>query len=217
MKLRLPSRFQDMTLGQLQAIHTGGDMLAVLSSCTGQPKEQLRQLPHALLSEAYEHVQNISEQETTKHLVRFMLDGTEYGFIPNWDEFTAGEWIDAEMYSEDFWPNAHKLMSVLFRPVERTWGDRYSIEPYTAKERQDVFLTMPADQVAGALLFFSTTKSERLNILRSSLIRAAVGRTSSQKNGAGILSSMRSLANRILKSMRSHGHRWGIYSRTWRF
>lgn len=217
MKLRLPSRFQDLTLGQLQVLETSDDMLTCLEACTGQPVEQLRQLPHALLQAGYDHLLEVRAKETTRHLPTFTLNGVQYGFIPNWDEFTAGEYIDAEQYSVDFWPNAHKLMSVLFRPIERTWGDSYAIAPYTAKEDPVSLKTMPADQVAGALLFFCSTKKESLTTLRSSLIAMGMGRTHSEPSGDGIPSSTRSRASRILRWIRSRAHLWGIYSRTWRF
>lgn len=217
MKLRLPARFEDMTLGTLQALETSSDMLACLEAATGQPEEQLRQLPHVLLEAGYNHLLEVKAREVANHTARFALDGVEYGFIPNWEEFTAGEYIDAEQYSADFWPNAHKLMSVLFRPVERTWGDSYTIAPYTAKEDAERLKMMSADRVAGALLFFCNTRRELLTTLQSSLIATGMGRTPSRKNGAGTQFSSPSRGNRILKWMRSRAHRWGIYSRTWRF
>lgn len=217
MKLRLPARFEDMTLGMLQVLETSDDMLTCLEAVTGQPQEQLRQLPRNLLQEGYNHIQSVRQSETSRHVESFALDGVEYGFIPNWDEFTAGEYIDAEQYTADFWPNAHKLMSILFRPIERKWGKSYSIAPYTAKEDAEALKMMPADQVSGALLFFCDTKSELLTTLRSSLIATAMGRTPSARNGDGTPSFMRLRMNRILRWMRSRGHLWGIYSRTWRF
>ena len=188
MKLHLPARYEDMTLRMLQTLETTDDYLRCLEACTGQPKEQLRQLPRLLLQEAYAHLDQLRAQETPKHFPKFTLQGVEYGFIPNWDEFTAGEWIDAEQYAADFWPNAHKLMSLLFRPVERSWGDKYSIKPYTAKEDADPFLEMPAPQVVGALLFFSRTKNELLTNLRSSLIATAIGRTPRRRSPRGCAS-----------------------------
>ncbi len=217
MRLKLPARYEDLTLRMLQTLETTDDMLDCLEACTGQPKEQLRQLPRVLLQEAHKHLEEVREQESPKHFTRFHLDGVEYGFIPNWETFTTGEWIDAEAYAADFWPNAHKLMSVLFRPVERSYGDTYSIKPYTAREDASVFLEMPAQQVVGALLFFSRTNNRFLTNLRSTLISVAMGRTSSLTTWDGTPSSINSLGSRFLKWTRSRAHRWGLYSRTWRF
>ena len=79
-------------------------------------------------------------------------------------------------------------MALLFRPVTRSGGNRYEIEPYTAKEDAEAFLDMPADQVAGALLFFSTTKNELLSTLQSSLIQAATKVATTSGKSGGVVS-----------------------------
>lgn len=190
-KLSLPATFADLTLRHLQVLETSDDPMTCVGAVTGTDWEELRDMPRALIQEAYNHLQTLRKAETQRHLETFELNGTRYGFIPNWDEFTAGEWIDAEQLCGDFWKNAHKVMALLFRPVTREWGNRYEIEPYTAKEDAEAFLDMPADQVAGALLFFSTTKNELLSTLQSSLIQAATKvATTSGRSGGGILSSI---------------------------
>ena len=190
-KLSLPATFADLTLRHLQVLETSDDPMTCVGAVTGTDWEELRDMPRALIQEAYNHLQTLRKAETQRHLETFELNGTRYGFIPNWDEFTAGEWIDAEQLCGDFWKNAHKVMALLFRPVTREWGNRYEIEPYTAKEDAEAFLDMPADQVAGALLFFSTTRNELLNTLQSSLIQAATKvATTSGRSGGGTLSSI---------------------------
>jgi len=190
-KLSLPATFADLTLRHLQVLETSDDPMTCVGAVTGTDWDELRDMPRALIQEAYNHLQTLRKAETQRHLETFELNGTRYGFIPNWDEFTAGEWIDAEQLCGDFWKNAHKVMALLFRPVTREWGNRYEIEPYTAKEDAEAFLDMPADQVAGALLFFSTTKNELLSTLQSSLIQAATKvATTSGRSGGGILSSI---------------------------
>ncbi|MCH9838847.1 hypothetical protein K0U83_24490, partial [bacterium] len=115
----------------------------------------------------------------------------------------------------DFWKNAHKVMALLFRPIAREWGNRYEIEPYTAKEDAEAFLDMPADQVAGALLFFSTTKSELLSTLQSSLIQAAMKvATTSGRSGGGILSSILSRVRTFFASKPSPNSPSVMYSPT---
>ena len=194
-KLSLPATFADLTLRHLQVLETSDDPMTCVGAVTGTDWDELRDMPRALIQEAYNPLQTLRKAETQRHLETFELNGTRYGFVPNWDEFTAGEWIDAEQLCGDFWKNAHKLMALLFRPVTKEWGNRYEIEPYTAKEDAEAFLDMPADQVAGALLFFSTTKNELLSTLQSSLIQAAMKvATTSGKSGDGTRSFSRSRA-----------------------
>ena len=99
-------------------------------------------------------------------------------------------------------------MSILYRPLDRKWGDRYSIKPYTAKEDADVFLDMPAPLVAGALLFFWSTEKKLLNALRSSLIQKTQEVTSLLQSGVGTPSSTPWLVRTFLKWTRSQAPRW---------
>lgn len=214
-KLSLPATFADLTLRHLQVLETSDDPMTCVGAVTDTDWEELRDMPRALIQEAYNHLQTLRKAETQRHLETFDLNGTRYGFVPNWDEFTAGEWIDAEQLCGDFWKNAHKVMALLFRPVTREWGNRYEIEPYTAKEDAEAFLDMPADQVAGALLFFSTTKNELLTTLQSSLIQAATKvATTSGRSGGGILSSILSRVRTFFASKPSPSLPSVMYSPT---
>lgn len=214
-KLSLPATFADLTLHHLQVLETSDDPMTCVGAVTGTDWEELREMPRALIQEAYNHLQTLRKAETQRHLETFELNGTRYGFIPNWDEFTAGEWIDAEQMCGDFWKNAHKVMALLFRPVTREWGTRYEIEPYTAKEDAEAFLDMPADQVAGALLFFSTTRNALLSTLQSSLIQAATKvATTSGRSGGGTLSSILSRVRTFFASKPSPNSPSVMYSPT---
>jgi hypothetical protein len=214
-KLSLPATFADLTLRHLQVLETSDDPMTCVGAVTGTDWDELRDMPRALIQEAYNHLQTLRKAETQRHLETFELNGTRYGFVPNWDEFTAGEWIDAEQLCGDFWKNAHKVMALLFRPVTREWGNRYEIEPYSAKEDAEAFLDMPADQVAGALLFFSTTKNELLSTLQSSLIQAAMTvATTSGRSGGGILSSILSRVRTFFALKPSPSSPSAMYSRT---
>ena len=189
MKLRLPASFQDLTLRHLMTLETETDPVKRVQAVTGHSFAELRKMPHKLIVEANAHLDELQAKEIAQHKEVIELNGVEYGFIPDWDEFSAGEWIDMETYTADFWKTPHKAMSILYRPLDRKWGDRYSIKPYTAKEDADVFLDMPAPLVAGALLFFWSTEKKLLNALQSSLIQKTQEVTSLLQSGGGTLSS----------------------------
>lgn len=95
---------------------------------------------------------------------RFTLDGVEYGFIPNFDKITQGEYIDltSTELENDSLPT---VMSVLFRPVSKTdaFGN-YSIEAYDASlERIEIMKKAPMNVVNGALVFFWSLAKELKN------------------------------------------------------
>jgi len=188
MELRLPHRWSDLTLGELQVMMTSENQLERISICTGQSVEKLRTMPQKLIEAAGAHIDQLLTQETARFEKVVEIGGKRFGFVPDWDAFTAGEWIDLENYLEDFWKNAHKVMSVLFREVTYELGDKYEVKKYTAKEDASIFEEMPADLVSGTLLFFWTTRNELLLDMKSSLLEVAEAAIQSAKNGDGITS-----------------------------
>jgi hypothetical protein len=189
MELRLPHRWSDLTLAELQVMMTSENQLERISICTGQSVDKLRTMPQKLIEAAGAHIDQLLTQETARFEKLVEMGGKRFGFVPDWDAFTAGEWIDLETYLEDFWKNAHKVMAVLFREVTYELGDKYEVKKYTAKEDASIFEEMPADLVSGTLLFFWTTRNELLLNMKSSLLEVAEAAIQSAKSGAGITSS----------------------------
>jgi hypothetical protein len=83
---------------------------------------------------------------------RFKMRGKEYGFIPNLDEMSLGEYVDLDTFIGDT-DNLHRAMAVLFRPVQNKYGNQYNIEDYTG-EGAELMKDMPLDVAFGAMLFF---------------------------------------------------------------
>ena len=96
----------------------------------------------------------ISEMFDTKPtLVRkFKMDGVTFGFIPNLDKISFGEYIDLDLYLGD-WENIHKAMAVLYRPIQNSYGNKYNIIPYEP-EGQEAMSNMPMDAVMSSVIFF---------------------------------------------------------------
>ena len=57
------------------------------------------------------------------------IGGVKYGFHPNLDELTMGEFVDLDTHSKN--KNLSKMMGVLYRPIVKEEGNNYSIEPYS--------------------------------------------------------------------------------------
>ena len=189
MELRLPHKWSDLTLGELQVIMTSENQIERLSVCTGKSEDKLRAMPQKLIEAATEHIDKLLTQETARHEKVIEIDGKRFGFIPNWDDFTAGEWIDMENHLEDFWKNAHKITALLYREVTYELGDKYEVKKYTAKEDASIFEEMGADLVSGMLLFFWTSRNQLLHDMKSSLLEVAGEAIRLAKNGDGITSS----------------------------
>jgi hypothetical protein len=86
-------------------------------------------------------------------LVRiFKLNGVEYGFVPDLDAITLGEYIDLDTYMGK-WESIQIAMNVLYRPIKQKLGQKYLIEDYNP-DKKDRLLDMPMDAVFSSILFF---------------------------------------------------------------
>lgn len=217
MQFKVPKTYSDLTLGQLMMLNTQADSVQRVGYCTNISKEDLRKIPAKEIAKADAHLMKIKEQEIGKHFKTIKVADKEFGFIPDWNEFSLGEWIDVEEYCKDFWSNAHKIVSILYRPIERSAKDVYTIKPYTAKEDAEIFKQLPADVFGGCMVFFSHTRSRLLNTLKLSLMKVAREAISSANDGGGIHSYTPSQTNSYSKLTQLQ--RWGqkLFSRTSHF
>lgn len=151
------------------------------------------------ITETDEFLSSVNEILTMKpeFIQRFELDGVEYGFIPNLDNITTGEWIDIEnlQKSVDY---ADLLVSVLYRPVKRSlkfWKkDYYSIKDYNGSNNK--LRHAPLEVYLGAMVFFYhlgnslsnhlSTCINRLNPKEKQLFLAIAQKNNLQKNLVGI-------------------------------
>ncbi|MDG3582042.1 hypothetical protein [Galbibacter pacificus] len=109
--------------------------------------------------------------ETPELKQTFKLDGITYGFIPNLDKMSLGEFIDLDTHIGN-WQKMHIAMSVLYRPITEKKGEKYRIEAYEG-EPNEAFKKMPLDIVIGSMLFFWTIGNDLLNYIKNYLPRVA--------------------------------------------
>ena len=150
MQIRLPATYSDLTLQEIQSLMTCTDPLERVSACSTLSIEELRKLPKKAIVVGNEHLDMIATQE----------------------------WIDMDQYVNDFWTNADKIMSILYRPITRSYKDTYEIKDYTAKEDLTDIKQMPATLIGGAILFFLNTEKRLRTGLEASLVGIVKGATS---------------------------------------
>ena len=92
---------------------------------------------------------------------QFTMNGVTYGFIPNLDEISFGEFVDLDSYLGD-WDEMHKAMQVLYRPVDISVRGRYNIKEYTAIT-DDTMKEMPLAYALGAVFFFIEFRQRVVN------------------------------------------------------
>ena len=101
-------------------------------------------------------------QQNVPFTNKFELDGVKYGFIPDLQAISLGEFIDLEeglSKDKDF----HKAASVMFRPIVKEFGELYTIDGYEAStEMHHVMKKAPVGVISAAIVFFYNIAKELL-------------------------------------------------------
>lgn len=93
-------------------------------------------------------------QEKPKFKQRFKIKDREFGFIPNLENISWGEYIDIENNLTS-WENFHIALAVLYRPITNKVGDTYEIMEYKGDEEfHDLMKLVPLDIAMSASVFF---------------------------------------------------------------
>lgn len=145
-------------------------------------------------------------QSNTPLIRRFTMKGTdgvvvEFGFIPNLDKITMGEYIDLTNYINDY-TTLNKAMAVLFRPIHESYRHRvdYKVSSYKGtSEHAEILKDMPVDIALGAKVFFWTLGNKLLTIMLNSLpLQEDLQAALSEGEKKDLIASMRGIKNSML-------------------
>lgn len=122
------------------------------------------------LNELIEHFSKLFSQRPELQRT-FKLGEYEFGFIPNLEEITFGEYVDLDSHIQS-WDNYHKAMAVLYRPIKTRKKDNYEIVDYEPNpDIQDLMKFAPLSVAISASLFFYNLEKELLIATMSFLQR----------------------------------------------
>ena len=226
--LELPRDINSMKLSEWQKFSklvddnkdSTNDFLEIkmLEIFAGLKYKDIHTLPVGTFDEAIEYL-NLLFQSKTPLVRRFSMTGTddatvEFGFIPNLDKITMGEYIDLNNYLDDP-ATLHKAMAVLFRPIHPSYNKKesYRISSYEGSDFfSDLMRDMPLGIALGAKVFFY-----RLGIKLSKAILSSITvipeeqeqlseeeRKLLTENIAGIKNSMLLLEGKLLELTKPH-------------
>jgi hypothetical protein len=168
------------------------ETIAALSTI---PKDLIKQLELkdvAIIMGKIAELQS-KQDSSLKRIVE--IDGKEYGFHPDLDSITLGEYADIETFiKNDIEKNLPELCAVLYRPITEKKNDVYTIEAYDGniQIRTEEMKKMSAEQVQNALVFFYRLGKESLLTLPSFLMqrltemKTQLQPNPSQKDGGGL-------------------------------
>jgi hypothetical protein len=162
------------------------------------------------LNEMVAHFSKLFE-EKPEFKQTFMIGGIEFGFIPNLEEITFGEYVDLESHLQS-WETYNKAMAVMYRPIKTRSKDKYELHEYVpSKDHQELMQYAPLDVCIAASVFFYNLGNElltaTLNYLEKqmktdkNLSQTLAKQLNLQNDGDGISQYMDSLRETLQSSM----------------
>jgi hypothetical protein len=178
-EFKLINKWEDVTIETYSKLMTftngtkSSEALATLTELSNIPKELLNQLELKHIVLMLEKLSQLQSQEDTTLKNIIEINGVEYGFMPDLDSISLGQYADIETFIKNgIDKNLPELMAVLYSPIKLKKNDIYIIEPYDGdiRLRAEEMKQMSATQVHSALVFFYHFGSVLLTIMQLSLI-----------------------------------------------
>lgn len=179
-QFRTISKWSDVTLANwiklinLNAETKSEEALETITELSNIPKDLISQLELKDISVIMSRIGELQKEENSSLQRMIEVNGKRYGFHPDLDSITLGEYADVETFIKNgIEQNLPELMAILYRPiVEETESGIYTIEAYDGNIsiRAEEMKKMSAEQVQSALVFFYHLGKELLGILPSFLM-----------------------------------------------
>ena len=179
-QFKLISKWSDVTLEKwvkLIDYHNGtksSEALNIIAELSNIPKKLIKELELKDVAVILSAIAKLQKKQDSSLKKIIEIEGKKFGFHPNLEETTLGEWSDLEtMFTNGMESNLPEIMSILYRPItDETSNGIYTIAAYDGNIsiRAEQMKKMSADQVQSALVFFWTLGKEFTKILPSYLM-----------------------------------------------
>jgi hypothetical protein len=172
--INVPDSLKDITVGQYQEwdrlmkkaqMSTIRQKVVTVAIFCKEDIETIEKLTLRSLNRIHEELAKVLDDAFKNDLVRVIeVNGTKYGFHPDMDEMTTGEWADLEeemREAGDLWMSMPQVLSILYRPILKRkwwkfWKKGYQIEPYSPKhiENAEAMKQVDMHTASGMAVFF---------------------------------------------------------------
>jgi len=159
LEINVPTSLDEITLGQYQKYlkiaeeNPDGNFLhaKMIEIFCGIPLSDSYKLKVSSVEAIVDILNELLDSKPT-HVEQFVMNGVTYGFIPDLDDMSLGEYIDLDNNASK-WEEMHVAMNVLYRPVKDIRKEKYNIVDYTTTN-PDKMKDTPMSAVTGSLFFF---------------------------------------------------------------
>ena len=179
-EFKLISKWEDVNLEswmKLMDFHEGTkseEAVGTIEELSNIPKDLIKQLELKDVAVILNRVSELQAKQDSSLKRIIEIEGNRYGFHPNLDSITLGEYADIETFiKNDIDKSMPELMAVLYRPIIKEKNEVYTIEAYDGEiaMRAEEMKKMSAEQVQSALVFFYNLGNEFVPIMQSYLIQ----------------------------------------------
>ena len=209
--INVPTSLSEITLGQYQKFikisenNPEGNFLdaKMIEIFCGIPLSESYKLKMHSVTAIIDILTEMLEAKP-KHVQRFKMNGVEYGFIPDLNEMSLGEYVDLDNNASK-WEMMHVAMNVLYRPIKVSRLGKYSIEDYSVSDPEKM-KDMPLDAAIGSLFFFynlgmELSRDTILSLDKQQQMEIYQGQQTLEESGVGINQFMDSLTE-ILQDLK---------------
>ena len=133
------------------------------------PRKLVKELALSDVANIMSKIGELQAKQDTKLKRIIEVNGVEFGFHPDFDAITLGEYADVEQFIKNgIDTNLPELMAILYRPIKEKKNDIYIIDAYDGDitMRTEEMKMMSAEQVQSALFFFYNFVKELSEIMQ---------------------------------------------------
>jgi len=162
-----------LELNKIDTTKKGNKATQTIAALSTIPQDIIRKLDIKDVAGILSKIGELQGKQDTTLKKIIEVDGIEYGFHPDMESITLGEYADLESFIQDgVETNLPEIMAILYRPINAKKDKNYRIEPYDGDIRLRALemLKMSAEQVQSALVFFYHLLSKLVEIMPLYLI-----------------------------------------------
>jgi hypothetical protein len=215
--IKVPSTLEEITVKQysefvkIQSNNQDDEFIAMkmVSIFCNMELSEVSKISYSSIIDIVQHLNTLFTQKN-ELVRRFTLGGVEFGFIPNLEDISFGEYVDLEANLTSF-ETMHKAMAVMYRPIVREQKNRYDIQSYESSSNfAEVMEFAPISIALAAQVFFWNLGKELLqatmDYLEKTMSKKQKATLAKQLNlengGDGIQAYMHSLKEMLHDSMK---------------
>ena len=157
-KVKVPTTLSELTLSQyqkylkIQSENEDNTFVAqkMIEIFCDLPLDKVIRMKWRDVKEITEELGELFDKESN-FIKKFTYKNQNYGFIPNLDEISFGEFVDLDSCLQD-WQRMHHAMQILYRPIDIQVRGRYNIKDYDGV-LDDKMKDIPLNIALGSVFF----------------------------------------------------------------